>query len=112
MGDRPATAQALGDTVLYQLVNDDVLYAGLGLSSNGSQSAQNVDTPPHDAGAPSTLNWDRAHARLKHPGDHRLPRLALGVILITLDCRAKVEGDRVHGIPDSNERVPKGMPGI
>jgi hypothetical protein len=71
-------------------------------------SAQEVDTPePLPA-----LNWVRAHARLERPEDLRLPRLAHGLILIALDCCAKVDVDCQQDILDGDERVSRGMSGI
>jgi hypothetical protein len=103
-------ALALGD--MRQLVNDDVPYAVLGLSTNESlgteASAQEVDTPePLPA-----LNLVRAHARLEGPEDLRLPRLAHGLILLALGCRAKVDEDCEQDILDGDERVLGGMSDI
>jgi hypothetical protein len=98
--------------ILRQSLDDDIPYAVFGLSANESlgtiASAQEVDTPePLPA-----LNWVLAHARLERPEDLRLPRLAHGLIFITLDCRAKVSVDCAQDILDGDKSVPRGMSGI
>jgi hypothetical protein len=112
MGDwraAPALVLALGDT---GSMDDDVPYAVLGLSTNESlgteASAQEVDTPE----SLPALDWVLAHARLERPEDLRLPRLVHGLILFTLDCRAKVDVDCLQDILDCDERVARGMSGI
>jgi len=59
--------------ILRQLVDDDVPYTVLGLSTNESlgaeTSAQKVDTPE----SLPTLNRVSAHAGLERPEDVRLP---------------------------------------
>ena len=98
--------------ILGQLVNDDVPYAVLGLSTNESlgteASIQEVDAPePLPA-----LNWVRAHARLERPEDLRFPRLAHCLILIARDSVAKVDVDCEQDILDGDERVTRGMSDI
>ena len=105
MGDWRAAA-------LCRSVDDDVPYAVLGLSANESlsteTSAQKVDTPE----SLPALNWVRAHARFERAEDILLPGLAHGLILVTLDCRAKVEIDGDQDVLDGDERVARGVSGI
>jgi hypothetical protein len=93
-------------------LDSNIPYAVLGLSANESlgteASAQKVDAPePLPA-----LNWVRPHARFERPEDLRLPRLAHRLILVTLDCRAKVEVDSEQNILDGDERVSGGTADI
>jgi hypothetical protein len=71
-------------------------------------STRKVDT----LGPLPALNWVRAHARLERSEDLHLPRLAHGLVFVTLGRHANVEVDREEDILDGDDRVPRGMSGI
>ncbi len=71
-------------------------------------STRKVDT----LGLLPAFDWVRAHARLERSEDLHLPRLAHGLMLITLGCHAKVEVDREQDILDGDDRVPRGVSDI
>lgn len=93
-------------------MDDDVPYAVRGLRANESlstvASAQKVDT----ADLLPALNCVRTHARLERPADLRLPKVAHSFILITIDCRVKMDVNCQQDILDSDERVLMELSGI
>jgi hypothetical protein len=94
-----------GDTA--SLGDNDVPYAILGLGTDKSlgteASAQEVDTPePLPA-----LHWVRADAPLECTEYLRLPRLAHGLILVPLDCRAKMGINREQDVLNGDDGIPR-----
>jgi hypothetical protein len=92
--------------ILRRLLNDNVPHVALRLSTDESLSAevtaQKVDAPK----ALPPLSWIRTDTALKRLEDLRLPSLAHGIILVTLDCRAEVEVDGKQDILDGDNGTP------
>lgn len=101
-----------GNGVTASLGDYDVPYAVLGLGADKSlgteASAKEVDSSE----SLPALHWVRADAPLECTEDLRLPRLAHGLILGALDCRAKVGINREQDVLNGDDPVPRRKSGI
>ena len=94
--------------MLCHLLNDDVPNVILRLSTDESlcaeASTQEIDTSE----SLRPLSAISANTVFERPGYFRLPGLAHGIILVSLDRRAEVEVYGEQDIPDGDKAVPRG----